>query len=210
MDSTIKVLLGNDRRKRGVSFVSSTTQLLKQVALEQGFHAVGIARVPASQPGSGLFSDPVIPVTTFSIACGIGWPKATTARWSGWDELPNGVPILRRCCRTAVQFLPSASITGPTFIRMSGGVTGGSPGMPGVRIIIACSRQKLKALERALKALEPDCSHTPLRGHGPGDGEILGTAGRLGVDRQTFQPRLPCLRLVAAAGRNFNHRGVGA
>ena len=70
--------------------------------------------------------------------------------------------------------------------------------------------KKLKALEATLKALEPGLSHAQLRGHGSGDGEILGAASWPGVDRQAFQPRLPFLRIVAAAGRNFNHGGTGA
>src|SRR2546430_14163873 len=52
--------------------------------------------------------------------------------------------------------------------------------------------------------------NTGLRGHRSGHGEGLGTAGRPRMDRQTLEPGLRTIRILAAPRRDPDHVELGA
>ena len=138
--------------------MSSTTQLLKQAALEQGFHAVGIARVLASQPDQDSSPPGHSCHNLFDrLRHWLAQGYHGTMEWMGRTPERRADPtqVLPNCRSILAVGLNYWTDVHPDERRGNGRIARYAWGEDYHRVF----KTKLKALERALKALEPDC-HT--------------------------------------------------
>jgi len=137
--------------------VSSTTRLLKQVALEQGFDAVGIARVPAPhQPRESSRESPS-PTSLFErLRHWLAQGCHGTMAWMGRNPERRADPlqVLPNCRSILSVGLNYWTGAAPDERRGNGRIARYAWGEDYHRLF----KKKLKALERALQSLEPDCS----------------------------------------------------
>lgn len=137
--------------------MSSTTQLLKQAALEQGFHAVGIARVTASQPDrdAGSASHPRTDLFD-RLRHWLTQGYHGTMAWMGRNPERRADPtqVLPNCRSILSLGLNYWTDAVPDERPGNGRIARYAWGEDYHRVL----KKKLKHLERVLKSLEPDCS----------------------------------------------------
>ncbi len=137
--------------------MSSTTRLLKQAALEQGFHAVGIARVPASRQGQD--SSPNRHSRQDLFARLRNWLTQGyhgTMEWMGRSPERRADPsrVLPNCRSILALGINYWTDVDPDERRGNGRIARYAWGEDYHRVF----EKKLKELERLLKSLEPTCS----------------------------------------------------
>ena len=136
--------------------MSSTTQLFKQATLDQGFHAVGIARIPSPTTDrdcspSGHSHTNLLDRLQYWLTQGyhgtMEWMRRTPERRADPTQvLPN--------CRSIVALgLNYWTDEAPDERRGNGRIARYAWGEDYHRVF----KKKLKRLERVLKSLEPDC-----------------------------------------------------
>ena len=137
--------------------MSSTTHLLKQAALEQGFHAVGIARVPSSHQSPNASPENRSPATLLErLRQWLAHGYHDTMAWMGRDPERRADPaqVLPNCRSIIALGLNYWTDVAPDERRGNGRVARYAWGEDYHHVF----KKKLKALERTLKALEPECS----------------------------------------------------
>lgn len=137
--------------------MSSTTQLLKQAALEQGFHAVGIARVTASQPDRDAGSASRPWTNLFDrLRYWLTQGYHGTMAWMGRNPERRADPtqVLPNCRSILSLGLNYWTDAVPDERRGNGRIARYAWGADYHRVL----KKKLNHLERVLKSLEPDCS----------------------------------------------------
>lgn len=137
--------------------MSSTTRLLKEAALEQGFHAVGITRVPASHPHQDSSPEIHSPLTLFErLRHWLTQGCHGTMAWMGRNPERRADPtqVLSNCRSILSVGLNYWTDAVSDERRGNGRIARYAWGEDYHRVF----KKKLKALERTLKSLEPDCS----------------------------------------------------
>ena len=135
----------------------TTTRLLKQAALEQGFHAVGIARVPASHQHQHSSPESRSPAGLFErIQHWLAQGYHGTMTWMGRhpERRADPVQVLPNCRSILSLGLNYWTDAAPDERRGNGRIARYAWGEDYHRVF----KKKLKALERILKSLEPACS----------------------------------------------------
>jgi len=144
----------------------STTHLLKQAALEEGFHAVGIARVPSSttdqdcSPSSHSHTN-LLDRLRHWLAQGYHG----TMEWMGRRPARRADPaqVLPDCRSIIALGLNYWTAVAPDERRGNGRIARYAWGEDYHRVF----KKKLKALEGTLKVLEPDCQTRSYADTGP-------------------------------------------
>ena len=146
--------------------MSSTTRLLKQAALEQGFHAVGIARVPSSTTDqdcspSGHSQTSLLNRLRYWLTQGyygtMEWMRRTPERRADPTQV---LPHCRSIIALGLNYWTDAI---PDERRGNGRIARYAWGEDYHRVF----KKKLKQLERVLKSLEPDCATRSYADTGP-------------------------------------------
>ena len=142
--------------KEGASSVSSATRLLKQAALEQGFHAVGIARIPASTsdrdsvPAQHSHAN-LLGRLQYWLSQGyhgtMEWMQRTPERRA------DPTQVLPHCRSIIALGLNYWTDEAPDERRGNGRIARYAWGEDYHRVF----KKKLKRLEQVLKSLEPNC-----------------------------------------------------
>ena len=144
----------------------STTRLLKQAAFEQGFHAVGIARVPSAHPDQTSspehHSHPNLLERLQSwLAQGyhgtMEWMRRTPERRADPAQV---LPNCRSILALGLNYWTDAA---PDEQRGNGRIARYAWGEDYHRVF----KKKLKTLERMLKSLEPNCATRSYADTGP-------------------------------------------
>lgn len=146
--------------------MSSTTDLLKQAALEQGFHAVGIARVPAStldRDSSPASRSPTNLLDRLQYWLTQGYHG--TMAWMGHSPERRADPtqVLPNCRSIIALGLNYWTDAAPDERQGNGRIARYAWGEDYHRVF----KKKLKNLERVLKSLEPDCATLSYTDTGP-------------------------------------------
>ena len=137
--------------------MSSTTRLLKQAALEQGFHAVGIARVPSSTTDQDSSPENRFHTNLFDrLRHWLAQGYHGTMEWMARRPARRADPaqVLPHCRSIIALGLNYWTAVVPDERRGNGRIARYAWGEDYHRVF----EKKLKHLERVLKDLEPDCS----------------------------------------------------
>lgn len=146
--------------------MSSTTDLLKQAALEQGFHAVGIARVSASHHDRGSSPTNRSDTSLFDrLQHWLAQGYHGTMEWMGRrpERRADPAQVLPNCRSIIALGLNYWTDEAPDERRGNGRIARYAWGEDYHRVF----KKKLKHLERALKSLEPDCATLSYADTGP-------------------------------------------
>ena len=146
--------------------MSSTTQLLKQAALEQGFHAIGIARVPASTPDGASFPAGRSQANLLErLQYWLTQGYHGTMEWMRRAPQRRADPtqVLPNCCSIIALGLNYWTDDAPDERRGNGRIARYAWGEDYHRVF----KKKLKTIERTLKSLEPACSTRSYADTGP-------------------------------------------
>ena len=146
--------------------MSSTTQLLKQAALDQGFHAVGIARVPSSTTDQDSSPENRFHTNLFErLRYWLAQGYHGTMEWMARRPARRADPaqVLPHCRSIIALGLNYWTAAVPDERRGNGRIARYAWGEDYHRVF----KKKLKQLERVLKSLEPDCATRSYADTGP-------------------------------------------
>ena len=146
--------------------MSSTTQLLKQAALDQGFHAVGIARVPSSTTDQDSSPENRFHTNLFErLRYWLAQGYHGTMEWMARRPARRADPaqVLPHCRSIIALGLNYWTAAVPDERRGNGRIARYAWGEDYHRVF----KKKLKQLERLLKSLEPDCATRSYADTGP-------------------------------------------